>query len=305
MDIPATLCLTGVMLCWGTTPVLLRALRVYVPDGFTANLIRYPLGTLPYLPLVILAARSGKLGWFWLAALLPTAPNLIGQTLWAWTPYFLDASMFSFLFRLGLVWGIVSAFLVFPDERPLLRNPHFWTGAAVAFTGFLIMVLDGVSFAGNVSVVGILLVLGCGVSYGLYGVCVRYIMRDLNPLVVFGTVGLYTSAGCILLAPLGEPASIQNLGRWPWLLLAVSALSGISAAHGMYYMAVQRIGVAVSVLTLNVTPFVTAVTALYFLDEHLSPQQWIGGCVLTAGALLALRSQTEVKSKLPPADTEF
>ena len=64
LDIRATLCLAGATLCWGVAPVMLKYLSRpdCVPDGFTSNFIRYPVGTIIYLPLLIHAVRRRNLG---------------------------------------------------------------------------------------------------------------------------------------------------------------------------------------------------------------------------------------------------
>ena len=267
-----------------------------VPDGFTSNLIRYPIGTLVYLPLLIHAIRRGRLGAFWLAALIPTAVNIAGQTLWAWSFFHLEAGMIAFLIRLCVVWSILGAFWLFRDERQLARSPRFWIGTILALAGFVIMSVKGVSATAGVSVVGIVMMFFCSIFWGMYGVGVRYVMRDIHPLVVFSIVGSYTSIGLIVMAPLGEPASVLQLKPTTLTLLVVSALIGISAAHGLFYAAVQRIGVAISSLTLAATPFVSIIVSHLALGERFSPGQWIGGLILIAGSTLALWSQ----QRLPP-----
>lgn len=262
-----------------------------VPDGFTSNLVRYPAGTILYLPLLIHAACRGGLGRFWLAALIPTAVNIAGQTLWAWAFFHLDAGVIAFLIRLCVVFSILAAFLLFPDERSLARSPLFWAGAAMSFSGFIIMSTPGLLSASGATLVGIVIMFGCSVLWGMYGVSIRYVMGNVNPLVVFAIVGNYTSAGLILMAPLGEPASVLRLSPVSVFLLVASALTGITAAHGLYYIAVRRIGVAISDLTLTATPFVSLIASALLLGERFGPVQWAGGLILVAGSGLALRSQ--------------
>ncbi len=270
---------------------MLKYLTAYVPDGFTTNAVRYPLGSVIYLPLLYAAARRKRLGAIWLTALLPTSVNLLAQTLWAIAPYHLDVGVVAFLVRLCVVWGILAAFCLFPDERRLARLPRFWAGVALAIAGFLVMAFDAGVLSSRVGLVGIVIMFFCSIGYGLYGVMVRYVMRDMNPLVVFSVVGGYTSIGVLLLAPLGEPSSLVRLDGTRLAILGLSALIGISTAHVLYYIAVQRIGVAISSLTLSVTPFLSTIIAVVFLGEQFSRGARIGGILLTAGAVLALRSQ--------------
>ena len=115
VDLFAVLCLAGATLSWGATPVMLRALTTSVPDGFTANAVRYPLASLLYLPWLIHGVRQGVGRRFWLIALIPAAINFFGQTLWGIAPYYLSAGMISFLLRFSAIFGILGAFIFFPD----------------------------------------------------------------------------------------------------------------------------------------------------------------------------------------------
>src|SRR5512147_2614770 len=75
LDIPALLCLAGATLCWGSVSVMLGYLAdpKLIPDGYTANAVRYPISALMYVPWLIVAVRRGGLGRFWLTALIPSA----------------------------------------------------------------------------------------------------------------------------------------------------------------------------------------------------------------------------------------
>lgn len=290
LDLIAIVCLLGSIICWGVPPVMLRYLTRAIPDGYTTNLVRYPIATLVYIPLVIMAVRRVKLGRFWVAALVPAVVNVIAQTLFAWSPYYMSAGMLSFLVRISIVWSILGAFWLFPDERPLARSRLFWSGAALAVGGFAIMAVSGLA-GREFTLAGIIVVLLCSVFWGLYDITVRYSMRNLHPLVVFGVIGNYTSIALILMGPLGEPSSVLRLSSGDLALLIASAFIGISAAHGMYYVALQRLGVAVSALTLMLTPFVSLVCGWLFLGEEFTAWQWVGALVLIAGATLALASR--------------
>lgn len=270
-----------------------------MPDGYTTNLIRYPIATIIYIPLLIMAVRRGGLGRFWVAALLPTAVNIVAQTLFAISPYYLPAGVMSFLVRISAVWSVLLAFCVFPDERSLARSPRFWGGAGLAVVGFLLTWLGRP--LEPISMAGIVIIFACSIFWALYDITVRYTMRDINPFVVFGVIGNYTSIGLIAIAPLGQPSSLLHLDGWSIALLVISAYVGIAAAHGMYYVALQRLGVTIPALTMLLCPFVSIILAAIFLGERFSPMQWVGGIVLVTGAGLAMWSRQRVK-RVPPPD---
>jgi O-acetylserine/cysteine efflux transporter len=306
-DVVAVICLLASIICWGVPPIMLRymAEQHIVPDGFTTNLIRYPVATIIYIPLLIIASRRGvRLGSFWKWALLPAGINIVGQTLFAIAPYYMHAGIMSFLLRLSTIWSTLLAFILFKDERFLARSPRFWLAAAMAIAGFTLMAIIG---KGNIPIgrsdlAGIEIILICSIFWGLYDVTVRHTMGNLNPLLVFGVIGNYTSIGLALLGPAGDPSSLKHLSATHWVFLIGSAYIGIAAAHVLYYVSLQRLGVAVSSVTLLLSPFVTMVGSSIYLREELSRIQWIGGILLIAGSTLALL--TRFKSRRVLANQE-
>ncbi|MEO1994077.1 MAG: EamA family transporter [Planctomycetaceae bacterium] len=134
-----TLALTGCVLCWSTTPVLLRLLTDGI-DAWTANGLRYPLAALMFWPVLIRAFRAKRLtGGLLKRCLIPAALAFSGQILWALTPYYLSASAIGFYVRSSLVWALLAAMLLFPDERVLLRRWQFHTGLALTVAGFFVL----------------------------------------------------------------------------------------------------------------------------------------------------------------------
>lgn len=271
-----------------------------VPDGFTANAIRYPLSALIYLPWFIVGIRTRQMRGLWLMALIPSGANLIMQTLWAWAPYYLDAGLLAFLLRLCVVWTILGALLLFKDERRLARSPTFWAGAGLAVSGFVVMSWSTLQAGSTASLTGIAIMFGCGIFWGIYSIAVRAVMGRLHPLVVFSVVSAYTSVGLLAAAPLGEPAAVLRLPPGAMAILGLSSLVGIALAHGLYYIAVQRIGVAICSLMLIAAPFVSILTAWWAFGETFTSKQWLGGLVLLAGAALAVNTQKHIRPAVPP-----
>jgi drug/metabolite transporter (DMT)-like permease len=262
-----------------------------VPDGYTANAVRYPISALAYLPWLVAALRKGGLGRFWLSALIPSAINVAGQTLWGLSPYYLPPGQFAFLFRLSALFGVLGAFWIFRDERLLARSPLFWVGAVLAMIGFVSMSALILTGSTAIQPAGIVIIFLCSLCYGAYGVSVRYVMGKLDPLVVFSVICAYTSIPLLAMAPLGSPASLLELKAVPMIVLLVSGLVGVAVAHGLYYIAVQRLGVVVTSMTLTATPFVSIIGSSIWLGERFTPGLWVAGSVLVIGTGCALWSQ--------------
>ena len=82
-----------------------------------------------------------------------------------------------------------------------------------------------------------------------------------------------------------------RLGSGPWLMLL-----GIALGHIMMYIAVQRLGAAITSSCQTLMPFVTAAAASFALSESLSRPQWIAGSVMILGAIVLLSLKHEISS---------
>ena len=76
-----------------------------------------------------------------------------------------------------------------------------------------------------------------------------------------------------------------------------SALLGIAMGHVMLYVAVQRLGAAITSSCQTLMPFVTAAVAGITLSEALTAWQWIAGCVMVAGAIVLLSIKNEISER--------
>ena len=135
-------------------------------------------------------------------AIVPAGLALGGQILWGITPYHLPASAISFGIRITLLWSLIASMLLFPDERKLLKRPVFYLGLALLIGGFAWFYYtrstDNPLSADQITVTGVLVLLACSLFFGLYGVSVRYFLRDVEPLLGFGVVCQFVAAGTLI-----------------------------------------------------------------------------------------------------------
>ncbi|MBN1489148.1 MAG: DMT family transporter [Phycisphaerae bacterium] len=299
IDIPGTAALLTALLCWSSVPLMLRYLADYVPDGWTTNLVRYPAGAILYLPWFIAAACDRSKRRLFVLALIPAAFNIVSQSCWAWAPYFIEPGLLTFLVRLSVIWGLLAALVLFPEERRLLGSTRFWVGLVLSLGGFAAVVLRAETIHSRATLVGVIVALACGVALGLYMIGVRATMRHVNPVTAFSIIGTYTAVACIFLAPLGEPASLLSLGPKPLLILLFSAIVGIAIAHTMFYFAIQRLGVTICSSSNVFTPFVTVTASSLLFHERFAPLQWVGGVMLVLGTILVVWSQEHLRGVRP------
>jgi len=290
--IKSSLALGAAMLLWSTVPLFLRSF-IHEIDGWTANGLRYPFAALLWSVPLAVYLKQGKIDpRLFRLALIPSLVNLIAQTFWAWTIYYMEPGLVMFLARIGLLFSFVMSMALFQDERRLLRSPLFWIGIVFALFGFIGMNLASGALAAKGTWIGLLIVLGQAFFMALYGVSVRYTMRGFKPWHSFPVIALYTSAGLIVLMMLfGNPQQVFEMPFNRIVLLGISAIIGIALAHICYYYALEHLGVSISAGCLLLTPFLTTAGSYVIYGEFFSIGQWMFGCVILVGAAVLLTAQ--------------
>lgn len=290
------------IVCYGATPVFLRAF-IDDLDSWTVNGFRYTVGALFWLPFVVVLLRDKQpaaavrpRAGIWRDALIPTAINIIGQTGWAMTPYYLEANVIGFVYKLHFLFTIMFGVLLIREERPVVREPWFIVGSLVCIGGVVAMFVQNVRVQGMQSVMGMAILLGTTVMFGAYAVAIRRCMTGYPARLSFGVVSLYTATGLLLLMFLfGDWRQVGEVRPGMLALVALSAITGIAFAHVLYYRAIQGLGAIVSTGLHMATAFVTLLGATLFLAERMTPLQATGGIMVIGGGIMLLVAQSRVR----------
>ena len=298
VDRRATSALAGAVICWSVVPLFLKAFTPYV-DAWTANGIRYPFAALLYLPILIRFSRLNRLPLrTWRLALVPVLFNISSQILWAWAPYYIDPGLMAFTVRLSTLWAVTGSFMLFSDERRLLRSSRFWTGFAMALGGFLFLTLGGQDRLEGATLTGIVLIFFTSIGWAGYQVSVRRNMRDIDSRVAFGMISSITSMGLISAMMIwGEPERALHMPAEMGVLVLLSGIIGIAAAHMLFYVAIKRVGVAIGASANLISPFLTALLSRFLYHEQLTPVQWLAGIGLVAGGIMLTLAQVHLRRR--------
>lgn len=288
------------LLSWASVPLFLKWFTPYI-DPWTANGWRYGISALFWLPVLLIAFRRGRFDRrLMIAALGPTAFNIVGQITFAWCPYLMDPGFFTFVFRVQIVFVTLGAFVLFPAERAVLRRGRFWLGVLLVAGGSCALILlspQGLTAPQRLPAV--LLAVGSGVLFAGYGLAVRRFMHGYPAVYAFGVICQYTAVAMVaLMLVLGRDvvdargldrgAAVLEFSTRQWLMLVLSAMLGIALSHASYYAAIQRLGVTVSMGIIQLQPVLTATASTFIFGEVLTSGQWASGLVGVAGALLIL-----------------
>jgi drug/metabolite transporter (DMT)-like permease len=116
-------------------------------------------------------------------------------------------------------------------------------------------------------------------------------MQGYPAVLAFGVICQFTALGTVaLMLLLGRErgAEVLGFGGFDWFMLVSSAMIGIAVSHVMYYAAITRLGVAVSMGIVQLQPVITATASVGLGWERLTAWQWGAGLVGVAGAMVML-----------------
>lgn len=169
-------------------------------------------------------------------------------------------------------------------ERP---SPAVWLGALVALAGVGIFLSNR---GGDSGMLGNLLSFGAAVSFALYGVISRPLVRRYRAetFSAFSTL-----AGAIPLLLISLPEALrQDWGRISaesWLVMAYMMVFPVYLAYMMWNWAIAHRGVGITGWNMLV-PVVSGVLAVVFYGESFGPVKLIGGALALLGLVLMRRT---------------
>lgn len=206
---------------------------------------------------------------------------------------------------LGTIVGIGSG-PVFAGLIHLARTrrglSRSWTlGTALTVIGAALLAARG---AGDASAdpLGIVLVLGAGLSYALYANAAKHLIHaGFSP--ARSMAGIF-GAGALLVLPLtlAEPLAWLATPRGLAMALHLGVLT-IGLAYWLYGLGLRHLAVP-TVVTLNLAEPLTAATlGVAVLGERLGARGWVGAAVIVAGLLLASRAEEPERATAEMAGT--
>jgi len=296
LDTAATLACIATVLFWTTGPNLIKFLTGHL-DFWTQNMLRYLAACLFWLPFLLVAVKKGQIeSKIWRLALIPALPNIVMQTLWAASFYYIDPAFMNLLSKSSIIWIAGFSIIFFQQERPLLKSKYFWVGLALSVIGVAGVLFSEEGFATQRTTIGIILALACAFMWSVYIIAAKICFRDIDSHYGFSVMSIYTVVGlCILAFMFGRPQDSLKISAWPWVAVIFSGLTSIGIAHVLHYVAIKRIGATIPSLVLLATPFtVLAISSIAF-GEMLNLFQWLFGLILLAGSALAIYAQQHLK----------
>ncbi|HVZ94782.1 MAG TPA: DMT family transporter [Phycisphaerales bacterium] len=307
------------LLGWSSVPLFLKHFS-HVIDPWTSNGWRYGFSALIWAPVLVHGLRKRSLPPnLWTLAVVPSLFNCLGQVCFTWAHYKINPGLLTFGLRTQIIFVAAGAAMLFPAERRVIRSPGFVLGVLLVLAGAAGVIAFGHdNLMEGASALGIALAIAAGLFFAGYALAVRKYMHTVRPLTAFAAISLYTAIAMIAVMPFASTdpiSSVTSLDGMQLFWLFFSSFIGIALGHVCYYIAIARLGVAVSSGIIQLQPIIVATASFFIFDERLTALQWAFGAVAIAGAAVILLMQHLVKraeagrgqaapDRAPTADTE-
>ena len=223
--------------------------------------------------------------------LIPAIPNVVHQITQTVALLYIGPGVYAIFTRSSVMMTALFALIFFPEERHILRQWQFQVGTLLGLLGSVgVFWFQPGANAGHVAIRGLLIAFIATICWAFYAVLVKKPSATLGPIRSFGLISLITSA---LLFPLtcafGNITTPVQVSWFVNLILAISAVTCITMAHVLYYVAIQEIGVALAQTLQLLCPLGALILSAWIFGEHLSGAQIWSAAILLFGAFLAIR----------------
>jgi drug/metabolite transporter (DMT)-like permease len=278
---------------WSTPSLFQYYLNRYY-DPWAQNFYRYLIACLAIAPFLIYRIQRGAPPLNWRAVIIcfiPCLPNVIHQITQVMALFYMGPGVYTIFTRASVIFTALLALAFFPEERHVIRQWQFQLGTVLGLIGaFGVVWFQPGWKSGHIALPGLFIAFTATFCWALYGILVKRPSAQLGSIRSFGLISLITS---VLLFPLtlafGKVGTPLHAGAHVNLVLIISAVSCITLAHILYYVAIREIGVALAQTLQLLCPAGALGLSAWIYGERLTHAQLWSAAILLLGAFLAMR----------------
>src|SRR5438874_5936215 len=281
------------ILIWSTPSLFQYYLNRYY-DPWAQNFYRYLVACVSIAPFLIYRIRRREQPVDWRAitiCFVPCLPNVVHQVAQVIALSYMGPGVYTIFTRASVIFTALLALAFFPEERHVIRQWQFQLGTSLGLIGaFGVVWFQPGWKAGHIALPGLFIAFTATFCWALYGILVKRPSAQLGSIRSFGLISFITSA---LLLPLtcafGKINTPLHVALHVNLTLIVSAVSCITLAHVLYYVAIREIGVALAQTLQLLCPAGALALSAWIYGERLTHAQLWSAAILLFGAFLAMR----------------
>jgi drug/metabolite transporter (DMT)-like permease len=264
-------------------------------DPWSQNFYRYAVACLAIIPFVMLQfGRGPKIDLRAVTAcLVPCLPNVVHQITQVVALFYMGPGVYAIFIRSSVIFTALLALALFPEERSVIRQWQFQVGTLLGLAGaFGVIWFQSNGQDRHIALPGLFIAFTASLCWALYASLMKRPSARLGPIRSFGIVSIITST---LLFPLtlafGNIATPLQMTAHVNLILIISAVTCITLAHVLYYVAIREIGVALSQSLQLLCPMGALGLSALIFHERLTHAQLFSSAILLIGAFLAMQTK--------------
>jgi drug/metabolite transporter (DMT)-like permease len=287
LDLALLLTLTTIVLWALNIPVVKIGLDGWSPMAF--SFIRFASGGIIYVAYVLwrersLRVRRKDIPLFVIGGAIGIAIN---QYAFMYALEETTASVVTLVFATTPLWAALLA-------RALgweFVKPWFWPAVGISAVGvFLVLIGTGATMSFG-SAKGILIAFGAPITWGMYSVLVRPLLKDYSAMHVSAIMMM---VGAPLIGIVGVPQALSmdwsKLVASSWIALIYALVGSLILANLFWFVAIHRAGSARAVALMPLQPFIGVLFSALLLSEHIDWKEGVGGVIIIIGVTIAVRS---------------
>lgn len=268
-------------------------------DPWAQNFYRYAVACLAIAPLVLYRVSRGgpKIDMHAFAiCLVPCLPNVVHQVTQVMALFYMGPGVYAIFTRTSVIFTALLALIFFPEERHVIRQWQFQIGTLLGLIGaFGVIWFQPGAQDRHIALPGLFIAFTATFCWALYGIFVKRPSAELGSIRSFGIISFITSAFLLPLTfAFGKIDTPLHAGMHVNLILIISAVSCITLAHVLYYVAIQEIGVALAQTLQLLCPAGALALSVWIFGERLTAMQLWSAALLLLGAFLAMRTKPAV-----------
>ncbi|RLE73230.1 MAG: hypothetical protein DRJ37_00845 [Thermoprotei archaeon] len=203
--------------------------------------------------------------------------------------YLTKASTVAFLLRLNVVFLAVLAFIIYEDERRIIKDPLFLLGLLLGMVG-----VGGLTFKSgfdlNLIDLGAFLAGLSALMWALFILSIKYFLKEEDALAYSSIV--YLEAGLMFMPFL--VIEIPNSGfispsPLELIILLFSGVISIGIGNWMNMVAVKNLGAMIPSMIQMLTPFLAAFFSYLLLGENMTVIEAFFGVLIVIGSGCSLK----------------
>jgi len=205
--------------------------------------------------------------------------------------YLTTPTIASLIMRTNVIFINIMSFILFEEERRIIRRRNFLLGLVLAFIGVIGISLKGANYGKLISFdIGALMVLLGTIFWASYIISIKILLRRTEPLPL--TAIVFSIASIIFLPTtlfLGEIDKVIKVTLSIDLLLIGSGILCVGIGNFINYIAIKELGAATTSSLQLMIPLFTGIFSYIVIGETLSQGELLFGGLLLLGCGIIIR----------------